>query len=221
MQVAKGAESTPTADRAVTQQLVEAVADAGEPGVRVWYPPEHVTFGRRDRRAAGYDQARQAAAARGYLPLERDTGGRAVVLTGETLAIVRAEPADPREPAIDARYDRLLGDLESALRDLGVDADRGEPANAFCPGSHSLSAGGKVAGVAQRVTDGVATVAAVVVVRNAEAVRSVLDPVYAALDVPFDRDSVDSLAAAGGADAPVVVRRTVENAVVGDGNRTP
>jgi len=144
-----------------------------------------------------------------------------VALTGETLAIVRAEPADPREPAIDARYDRLLGDLESALRDLGVDADRGEPANAFCPGSHSLSACGKVAGVAQRVTDGVATVAAVVVVRNAEAVRSVLDPVYAALDVPFDRHSVDSLAAAGGADDPVVVRRTVENAVVGDGNRTP
>jgi lipoate-protein ligase A len=204
----------------VTRRLVGAVAESGEPGVRVWYPPRYVAFGRRDRRVAGYDRARDAAEARGYPALERDTGGRAVAFTGGTLAVVRAEPVDPREPAIDTRYDGLLADLETALRTLGVDAARGEPANAFCPGTRSLSAGGKIAGLAQRVTADVATIAAVVVVRDAEAVRAVLDPVYAALDVPFDPASVGSLAAAGGVADPDVVRRAVE-AAVRDAAATP
>lgn len=216
MHVASGTESTPGADRAVTRRLVDAVAESGEPGVRVWYPPKHVAFGRRDRREAGFDRAQRAAESRGYPPMERETGGRAVAFTGGTLAAVRAEPVDPREPQIDARYERLLGALQSALGDLGVDTARGEPANAFCPGTRSLSAGGKIAGLAQRVTDDVATVAAVVVVRDAAAVRSVLEPVYAALDVSFDPASVGSLAAAGCPDADAVVRRVVETAVVGD-----
>lgn len=221
MQVTRGAESTPTADRAVTQRLVDAVAESGEPGVRVWYPPNHVAFGRRDRRAAGYDRARRAATDRGYPVVERETGGRAVAFTGGVLAALRAEPADPRDPGIDARYERLLAALESALAALGVDATRGEPANAFCPGSHSLSAGGKLAGLAQRVTAGAAAVGAVLVVRDADAVRSVLDPVYAALEVPFDPGTVGSLAAAGGEHDRAVVRRTVEAAVVGDAAGTP
>lgn len=221
MQVAREGKSTPRADTAVTRRLVEAVAESGEPGVRVWYPPKHVAFGRRDCRAAGYDRAQRAAADRGYPPLKRDTGGRAVAFTGGTLAVVRAEPVDPREPAIDVRYERLLADLETALGTLGIQASRGEPPNAFCPGTRSLSSGGKLAGLAQRVTDDVATVAAVLVVTDAETVRSVLDPVYAALDMRFDPDSVGSVAAAGSTDDLVDVRQAVEAAIVGDAATTP
>lgn len=200
----------------MSDRLRDRVRRSGDPGVRVWYPPRHVAFGRRDRAADGYERARQAAADHGYPPTERVTGGRAVAFTGDVLAVLRAEPADPADPAIDERYERLLTDVESALEQLGVDADRGEPPKAFCPGTRSLRADGKIAGLAQRVRAEAAVAAGAVVVRDAAAVAGVLEPVYDALGVPFEPSSVGSLAAAGADADGEEVRRTVEDVLVGD-----
>ena len=216
MRVFRGRAGTIAADRAVSDRLLE-VATEGEPAVRVWVPHRQVAFGRRDTRLESYERARVAAREMEFPPVERRVGGRAVAYDGETtLAFARAEPiADFRE-GTDERYERLTGDVERALSDLGLAVDRGEPADAFCPGSHSLRTdGGKVAGIAQRVQRDAALVSGVLLVDATGELTAALEAVYDALGVPFDPDSVGSLAAGGTTD-PDRIRATLEATLVGD-----
>lgn len=216
MRAVRGRAATAEEDREVTRALRDDVRDSGERVVRAWTPHRQVAFGRRDARADGYEAAREAAEAHGFPPYQRAVGGRAVAYTGTTIAFVRIEPLDDIRSGLDARYDAATADLRSALTTLGVDAKRGEPPNTFCPGDHSLSADGKIVGLAQRLSNGVAQTAGVLVVRDHEEIAAVLDPVYEALDVPFDPASVGSLARAGGESDPVTVARAVEAALAGD-----
>lgn len=220
MRAVRGRAATAEEDREVTRALRDDVRDSGERVVRAWTPHRQVAFGRRDARAEGYEAAREVAEAHGFPPYQRAVGGRAVAYTGTTIAFVRIEPLDDIRSGLDARYDAATADLRSALTTLGVDAKRGEPPNTFCPGDHSLSADGKLVGLAQRLSNGVAQTAGVLVVRDHEEIAAVLDPVYEALDVPFDPASVGSLARAGGESDPVTVARAVETALAGDGATT-
>jgi octanoyl-[GcvH]:protein N-octanoyltransferase len=227
MRVSRGRADSVEADRAVTDRLVERVATGGpeptdrEPAVRTWRPHRLVAFGRRDTTSGGYDRAREAARERGFPPVERDVGGRAVAYTGSTVAFVRATPVDDPRGEITARYDAATGDLRDALADLGVEATDGEPPDSFCPGSHSLQAdcGGrsrKIAGLAQRVRADVAVVAGVLVVDDHAEIAAVLDAVYGALGVPLDPETVGSVELAGGESDPERVVQAVEDALVGD-----
>lgn len=216
MIVLRGRRPEPGPDRTATHDLASRVARTGEPAVRVWYPPRQVAFGRRDRVADGYERAERAAQSRGYPTVLRETGGRAVAFTGDVLAFARVEPAAAAKMGTGDRYERTLRDLESALAGLDVDPERGEPPASFCPGTRSLSTGGKLVGLAQRVRAEVAVVGGVLVLRNEGAMTTVLEPVYAALDVPFDPASVGSLAGSGGVSDHERVRSTVEDALVGD-----
>jgi lipoate-protein ligase A len=222
MRAYRGRAEDADSDRAVTRNLVDRVAATGDPAVRVWAPHRQVAFGRRDAREDGYERAAAAASERGYVPVERTVGGRAVAYTGEsTLAFARVEPiADVRE-GLDERYERLTVDVRRALRRLGVAAERGEPDDAFCPGQHSLQRDGKLVGIAQRVRQDVAVASGVCIVDEREPLRDVLAAVYGALDVPFDPASVGSVAAAGGTADVEVVRGTVEAELVGDCEATP
>lgn len=230
MRVFRGRGPTIEADRAASARLLE-VATGGERAVRVWTPHRQLAFGRRDRRRDGYDRARAAAREAGFPPVERDVGGRAVAYDGETtVAFARAEPIEDFRRGTDERYERLTDDLERALAGLpGLDRERlvrDEPADAFCPGSHSLStasSGGadstalaKVAGIAQRIRQDAAIAAGILHVDGRESLAAVLESVYGALGVPFDPDSVGSIAAAGGPTDPDVVRGALEAALVGD-----
>lgn len=216
MRAVRGRASDIEADRAVTRSLLDDARDSGEGAVRAWTPHPQVAFGRRDARADGYERARAAARERGYPPYERSTGGRAVAYTGATVAFVRAEPADNAREGIDARYEALLADVERALTGLGVDVERGEPPESFCPGTHSLQATGKVVGAAQRVQQGVGLAAGICIVRDHDAVASVLEPVYEALTVPFDPDTVGSLERALGETVePEEACRAIERALAG------
>ena len=217
MRVLRGRMDDPGTDQRRTREMVDAVADTGEPALRVWTPHRQVVFGRRDRRSDGYERARASARRRGYAVTEREVGGRAVAYTGTTVAFSLAEPVGDHRRGIQARYDRTLDTLQAALGNCGVGSERGEPPDSFCPGSHSLrTADGKVAGVAQRVRQDVAVVAGVVVVSDADVVADVLDQVYGALDVPFDPESVGALGVTGGGDG-VPVADAIESAFAADG----
>lgn len=232
MRVYRGDLSTPAADREPTADLLASAA-AGVPAVRVTVPPRQVAFGRRDARESGFDRAKRAARDAGFPPVERDVGGRAVAYTGSTLAVGVAVPTGDGRGSIDSRYEVATETLRDALRDLGADVVRGEPPAAFCPGDHSLRVasdsgvgnGGKVAGLAQRVRADAALVAGVLVVSAADPgpIARVTERVYDALDVPFDPESVGSVADAGGPGDPDAVARAVEGAFVdgpwGDGER--
>ena len=214
MRVIRGRLEAPAADSERTTQLLEAAAETGEPALRVWRPPKQLAFGRRDSRAEGYQAAREAAAERGFPPRERRTGGRAVAYTGTTVSFALFVPIDDVRVGMRERYDDAAMAVQRALWRLGVPAQQGEPPDAFCPGNHSLSWRGKVAGLAQRVQRGVALVGGIVVVDGHEAIAEVLEPVYAALEVPFDPDTVGSVERAGGRADPDEVVETLEAALV-------
>lgn len=228
VRVYRGRAAEPTADQAATAEMLAETADSGVPAVRVWQPHRQVAFGRRDSHAAGYEAAKSAAEDRNYHPRERRVGGRAVAYTGRTLAVASAVPIEDVRQGMCDRYAEFSGRLVDVLSDLGADVRRGEPADAYCAGSHSVSGvdgdepSGKLAGVAQRVQSRAALVAASLTVAEADvaAIRSVLGPVYRALDVPFDPSTVGSVATAGGPDDPAVVRQAVESALVDDRERT-
>lgn len=222
MRVLRGRDASPRVDRAHTARLLADAVD-GRPGVRVWAPPEQIAFGRRDVREPGYDRARRAAERAGYDPIRRDVGGRAVAHTGDSLAFALAVPLDGDRGSIHERYAAVARTVRSTLEEGGAGISPGEPSRSFCPGDHSLraagdgkSTGGKLAGIAQRVRADAALVAGCLVVSRSDAdvLTTVLKPVYDALDVPFDPDSVGSVEAAGGPGDPRRIARAVEQALV-------
>ncbi|MFB6135732.1 MAG: lipoate--protein ligase family protein [Halobacteriaceae archaeon] len=215
----RGRAGTVADDAAFTAGLLDRAAATGERQVRAWVPRRHVAFGRRDATADGYAEAVAAAERRGFQAVERSVGGRAVAHAGATVAVAVAEPVTDLREGVTDRYDRVLEACQRTLWDLGAPVQRGEPDAAFCPGSHSLSYRGKLAGVAQRLRADAALTAGVVVVDGREAVGDVLAPVYAALGVPFDPASVGSVARAGGPADPPAVRDALEAALV-DGDPT-
>jgi lipoate-protein ligase A len=217
MRVIRGRAATPEADRQVTAEMLSETGDDGVPAIRVWTPHRQVAFGRRDSHADDYERAKRAAEERGYPAIERSVGGRAVAYTGEsTLAFATAVPIDDIRQGLDRRYDEATSTVLDALRNVGVIARRGEPDDSFCPGAHSVQRDGKIAGIAQRVTRGSALVSGCVLVAERDELVDVLDAVYAALDVPFDPDSVGTVADAGGPDDPQEVARAIEAAFVGE-----
>jgi len=221
MRVLRGCAATPEADAEATAELLERTGESGEPGLRVWRPHRQVAFGRRDANAEGYERARRVARKHGFEPIERSVGGRAVAYTGTTLAVAHAVPIADLRRGLDERYEKAVEQLRTALASLGVDAEPGEPPNSFCPGTHSLRVEGrKIAGVAQRVKQDAALVAAVVVVDDHRETAGVLAPVYDALGVPFDPETVGSVASSGGPADPATVARAIEDAVVEDRERT-
>ncbi|MBP1988169.1 lipoate--protein ligase family protein [Halolamina salifodinae] len=225
MRVIRGRASTPEDDREATRDLLDAVSESGEPAVRALTPHRQLAFGRRDANEPGYDAARAAASERGFPPVERSVGGRAVAYTGTTVAFAALEPTDDGRTGITDRYEDAVGTVIDALDSLGVDAERGEPPESFCPGDYSVQARcggsdgeefGKLAGIAQRVTADATLVSGVVIVADRGEIREVLAPVYDALDVPFDPESVGSVASAGGPADSEPVARALEDAIVGD-----
>jgi lipoate-protein ligase A len=105
--------------------------------------------------------------------------------------------ADP-DPVtgVQERFADLGEAMAGALRALGVDARVGEVPGEFCPGPHSVNAGGrtKLVGTAQRIVRGGFLFAASVVVRDPEPVRAVLVDVYAALGLEWDPRTAGAVA---------------------------
>ena len=224
----RGRAETPAADRAATAALLDRTAETGVPAVRVWHPHRQVAFGRRDTRAEAYTQARAAARTRGFEPTERRVGGRAVAYTGRTLAIAHAQSVDDIRKGLCDRYKTTSSTIVAVLDELGADVTRGEPADAYCPGSHSVSSSNedgepvaKIAGIAQRVQSGAALVAACLTVskQDIQPLSDVLAPVYQSVGVDFDPETVGSVETAGGPGDPDVVADALEDALV-DGRET-
>jgi octanoyl-[GcvH]:protein N-octanoyltransferase len=179
----------PAYGTAVSDAILSRVA-AGEldPTVRLHRPARELAFSKQDRHAAGFDHAVAAARAAGFAPVLRLAGGRAAAFHEGTLALAHAT-ADPH-PAKNThrRFEDIAGTVVTALNGLGVDARVGEVQGEYCPGAWSVNARGRVklVGIGQRLIAGAAHVGVVVVVRDSALLRSVLEPVYAALELEWD-----------------------------------
>lgn len=186
----------PALDAAVSRATLERVA-AGElpETLRLARPGRVVAFAKRDALAPGYPEAVEAARRRGFGSVLRLAGGRAAVFHEGTLELAHAvADPDPR-PGIHERFEAEASLVAEALRSLGVDARVGEVAGEYCPGRWSVNAGGrrKLAGTGQRVIHGGAHVGTIVVAEDAESIRAVLEPVYAALELDWDPATVGAV----------------------------
>jgi octanoyl-[GcvH]:protein N-octanoyltransferase len=154
-------------------------------------------FGKQDAVAPGYAEAVRAARAGGFEAALRLAGGRAAVFHEQVIALGHALPDRSPRAAIHARFEATADLVARALRSLGIDARVGEIPGEYCPGSFSVNAGGerKLAGLAQRLIARASYMGGVFVVADAERIRAVLGPVYAALGLAWDPATTGAIAA--------------------------
>lgn len=186
----------PVLDAGISRALMLRVAAGELPDtLRISRPGPCVAFGKRDVIAAGYAAGVRAARGAGFEAVERLAGGRAAVFHEQTVHFSRsvADP-DPRS-AVTRRFADTAALVAEALRGLGVDAHVGEVEGEYCPGAHSVNAGGrtKLMGVGQRVVRGGANVGGVIAVDGAERIRDVLIPVYSALGLEWRPETAGSV----------------------------
>jgi lipoate-protein ligase A len=186
----------PALDTAVSRALMLRVASGELPEtLRISRPGAIVAFGKRDVVAPGYPEAVRAARRGGFEAVERLAGGRAAVFHEETISFAHAlADPDPRR-RVDDRFAATSDLVASALRRLGVDAKVGEVSGEYCPGAHSVSAGGrlKIVGVGQRLVAGGVHVGGVLVVAGADRVKGILVPVYQALGLDWRPETTGSV----------------------------
>jgi octanoyl-[GcvH]:protein N-octanoyltransferase len=179
----------PALDAAVSRAVMHRVARGELPEtLRLARPAAVVAFAKRDALTPGYAGALAAAAAQGFGAILRLAGGRAAVFHEGTLELAHAVPDPDPKPGIHDRFEAVATAIARALREVGVDARVGDVPGEYCPGRWSVNAAGlrKLAGTGQRVVAGGSHTGAVLVVDGAERVRSVLEPVYAALELDWD-----------------------------------
>ena len=199
-------------DVAFAHALLQCVSRGEAPStLRLHRPRPTVAFGRLDALRPDFAAAARAARAHGFEPVLRAPGGRAAAYHGSSVVLDLAV-ADPDPVAgVQDRFADIGEVMAGALRSLGVDARVGEVPGEFCPGPHSVNAGGrtKLVGTAQRIVRGGFLFAASVVVRDPEPVRAVLVDVYAALGLEWDPRTVGAVADS----VPAVTVAEVEEAL--------
>lgn len=206
MRIVRGRKKDVESDATATADLLHRAAEEQREFLRVWRPPRHVAFGKRDTTATEYEAARDAALVRGYQPREREVGGRAVAYTGNTVAITWAKHTETPRSGIEKHYTQMISWLQNSLERLGVSAVEGEPDRSWCPGSHSLMIDKKIAGIAQRIGSASKLISALLIVRDDRQIAEVLEPIYTYLDMPFDPTTVGSIQnALGGIDPDSVI----------------
>ncbi|QAY58559.1 lipoate--protein ligase family protein [Microbacterium protaetiae] len=200
-------------DRSV--DLLRAVADGaiGEDRVvRLYAPLPTVALSRRESRMPGFDVAAQAAIERGFTPVVRPTGGRAVAYDSSCIVfdIVQRE----REMTDQRTFFIRVGEsLVSAMRRLGADARLGDVPGEYCPGEFSVNARGavKLIGTSQRAVRGARLLSGMVPLNEVAHLADVLAVVNAALGLDWDAATFGTLRD----EAPPVDRSVVEDAIVG------
>jgi lipoate-protein ligase A len=185
-----------TLDTAISHAIVRRVSEGSQPEtLRLHRPGPIVAFGPKDRLATGYRSAIQAARDQGFGSVQRLAGGRAAVFHEQTIAFSWAIPDGNPRLRIQDRFQELAEIVRDALRGLGIDARIGEVPGEYCPGAHSVNAGGrtKLMGVGQRIVLRAAHVGGVLVVGESDRIRDVLLPVNAALGLEWDATTVGSI----------------------------
>ncbi|HEX5450859.1 MAG TPA: hypothetical protein VFW86_00590 [Candidatus Limnocylindrales bacterium] len=187
-------------DTGVSAALLRQVSRAeGGAAIRLHRTGPILAFGRLDRLRPGYRRAIELARAHGYEPVERLAGGRAAVFHEGTISFSQVVPAAGSSGAYRGTRERFAAMAETmvaALSELSIDARIGEVSGEYCPGEFSVNARGesKLAGIGQRVLTGGAHVGGVVVVRGAGRIRTVLEPIYEALELDWRPATTGSIA---------------------------
>ncbi|MDH2442936.1 lipoate--protein ligase family protein [Amnibacterium sp. CER49] len=193
-----------TDDLELSVRLLRAMTPGSTTRLVRWYRPlATAAFSRRETRVPGFDEAVSAAAAAGYVPAVRPTGGRAVVYDAASAVIDLVEPIDPDE-GHRAVYQRVADAVVEVLRDLGADAAVGEVPGEYCPGDFSIGARGvvKLAGIAQRATRDGRLTSVVLSVQPSPQALALLTEIYDDMAFAWDPSTFGSLEHELGTEVP-------------------
>ena len=126
----------------------ELTADAA-PILMAWQAPRALIAGRVDAHLPRFARAQEELTDAGWPVFVRRSGGSACPISPGTLQIALVRVIDA-SGGIDSEYRVLAGLLEGLLASLGVAAEIGERADAFCPGRYDMGVGPrKFAGLSQ------------------------------------------------------------------------
>lgn len=186
----------PTLDTSISRVILDKVSQESMPEtLRLYTPPEVVAFGPLDTISRGYRASIIEAQNKGFGAIRRLAGGRAAVFHRGTIAFSWTIPdAEPRSN-IESRFNDASVILLNAFRRLGIEARIGEVPGEYCPGRFSINAKGKkkIMGVGQRIVSKAAHLGGVIVLADSNRIREVLTPVYAALELNWDPNTVGSI----------------------------
>jgi lipoate-protein ligase A len=205
-------------DVAAAHALLERVSRGEEPStLRLYRPGPTAAFGRLDALRPGFADAARAARAHGFEPVLRAPGGHAAAYHAASVVLDLAVADEDPVTGVQDRFGELAELLAGALRSLGVEARVGEVPGEFCPGAHSVGAGGrtKLVGTAQRIVRGGYLFAASIVVRHPDPVRAVLVDVYARLGLDWDPVTAGAVADTVPDATPEAVERALVDAFGG------
>jgi lipoate-protein ligase A len=177
----------PVLDIALTHALLAGVAGGRRgPALRIFRPGPTAAFGRLDALLPGFDRACAVAREHGLVPVLRSVGGRAAVFGERSVVVEHVTREDDTTAGLQRRFEDQSRRVRDALAWLGADAWIGELPGEYCPGAHSVNAGGRVklAGIAQRMVRHGAAVSAVVVAGGGPELRAAVADIYAALAIP-------------------------------------
>jgi octanoyl-[GcvH]:protein N-octanoyltransferase len=186
--------------------LEEVAAGEREAVALMWSSSRYVGATRSETRLQGFEAATKAASDLGFPVLVRNSGGGAVAANRGSLSFSLTFPVEDLRHGLYERYAEGLDLIASALRRVGVEAERGEVDGEFCPGAYSVRSGGpsgiKHAGLAQRVTRRAARLEALILVSETAEIRDILGRFYGLLGLPFRPESIGDL--------PVDVPRVIQ-----------
>ncbi|MFC4070385.1 lipoate--protein ligase family protein [Actinoplanes subglobosus] len=187
-------QGDPAYDMALGPQLLrEGVGDARDI-LRIYSPRPTAAFSRRDTLRPGYQRAADAVRRQGFAPVVRPQGGSlaAYHLGSVVVDHVHRAVGEPLQPV--ERFERFARLHADVLLALGADARIGPVPGEYCPGDHSINAGGsKIVGSAQRVTRDGWLFSTVIQVTGAARLREVLTLAYAELGYDFEPATVGAL----------------------------
>jgi lipoate-protein ligase A len=176
----------------------------------LWTSSRYVGATRQETRLSDFAAATEAAGELGFPVLVRNSGGGAVAANRGSLSFSLTFPVEDLRHGLYERYAEGLELIASALRRVGVEAERGEVEGEFCPGAYSVRSGGpggvKHAGLAQRVTRRAARLEGLILVSETDEIRTVLKRFYGLLGLPFRPESVGDMPA----DVTTVIRALSE-----------
>lgn len=167
--------------------------------LRLYRPAPTLAFSGRDCLSSGISRAATIARAHGFEPVRRGPGGHATAYHQGCLGIDQLGHEALEPDSITGRFRRFGAVIVDVLRSLGVvDAAMGEVPGEYCPGEYSVhdGRGHKLVGTAQRLSGGAWLFSTMIVVTDPAPLAAVLDPVYRALDLPFDPSTVGAVDAA-------------------------
>jgi octanoyl-[GcvH]:protein N-octanoyltransferase len=161
----------------------------GDNGIlRFRRPRPTAAFSPQDTTHPDYERIMQLAAARGFAPIERGTGGRLTMFDENSFAITLIWPHPEPHAHTIKRYDVFSGIIADALKSLGIDARVGELPDEYCPGKYSINADGRVklVGIAQRMNRRCVQMGAIIAVDRSNTACAAIAEAYDAMGLPFD-----------------------------------